>query len=242
MNEKPIILIIEDERDLVVTIGDRLTAEGYSCDAATTGPEGYEKALKGNYGLILLDIMLPGKNGFDICRDLRAQGIQTPVLMLTARTQTIDKVLGLKLGADDYLCKPFDMEELMARIEAILRRTDLSKEPAGPALGKEILQQKRGKEVYELFTVDFSQAIIERDGEKIPLSAQEYKVLVYLTQHPNEVVSRETLLNTVWGYETDTTTRTVDVHIAWLRKKIGDHDPFPRHIHTVRGLGYRFVP
>jgi DNA-binding response OmpR family regulator len=241
MQTKAKILLIEDEAGLVMTITDRLQTEGYLCEAITDGLSGFTKAKNNVYDCILLDIMLPEKNGFDVCRDLRACGCQTPILMLTARSQVIDKVLGLKLGADDYLCKPFNMEELLARIEALLRRRDRIIQ-SDEQKKEDFLQKQQGELVYEDFTVDFSTGYIEQNGEKIQLTAQEYKLLSYLTDHPDEIISRNTLLDVVWGYGTETSTRTVDVHIAWLRKKIGDTGILPRHIHTIRGLGYRFKP
>lgn len=233
------ILLVEDEPGLVLTISDRLTAEGYHCDSATDGNLGFEKAKTGSYDLLLLDVMLPGKSGFDLCRDLRAQRIDIPILMLTARSQIIDRVLGLKLGADDYLSKPFDMNELLARIEALLRRAQPVEVPLSPDSNGEF---QRGVETYAHFTVDFQKSTVESRGVVQSLSAQEYKLLAFLTRHPGELISRDTLLDAVWGYGTETTTRTVDVHIAWLRKKIGDSALAPHHIQTVRGLGYRFVP
>ncbi|WP_304224527.1 response regulator transcription factor [Gracilinema caldarium] len=239
MGKTSSILLVEDEPGLVLTISDRLTAEGYHCDTASDGTAGFEKAKNGSYDLIILDVMLPGKGGFDICRDLRALGYKLPILMLTARSQVIDRVLGLKLGADDYLCKPFDMNELLARIEALLRRAQPQEE--GP-IGGTPSERSRGTERYTHFTVDFQTGTVEHSGTIQSLSAQEYKLLAFLTRHPGQIISRDKLLDAVWGYGTETTTRTVDVHIAWLRKKIGDTEPAPYHIQTVRGLGYRFVP
>lgn len=232
------ILLVEDEPGLILTISDRLSSEGYHCDTATDGHSGFEKAKANHYDILLLDVMLPGKTGFDICRDVRALGIYTPILMLTARSQIIDRVLGLKLGADDYLCKPFDMNELLARIEALLRRGKLQTESAYTGSNSDA---QRGVETYSHFSVDFLKGTVQSGDEVQSLSAQEYKLLAFLTKHPGEIISRDTLLDMVWGYGTETTTRTVDVHIAWLRKKIGDTEPGPYHIQTVRGLGYRFV-
>ncbi|AEJ20133.1 response regulator transcription factor [Gracilinema caldarium] len=255
MNNRNRLLLIEDEPGLILTISDRLIAEGYSCDTAKDGCSGFSKAKTGFYDLIILDVMLPEKSGYDICRDLRALGLNTPILMLTARSQIIDRVLGLKLGADDYLCKPFDMNELLARIEALLRRSQNhlneivynqnQKGQADPdyiAGVRSNQDRPGGVETYTHFTVDFQKGTVESRGVIQNLSAQEYKLLAFLTRHPDEIISRDTLLDEVWGYETETTTRTVDVHIAWLRKKIGDTEPVPYHIQTVRGLGYRFVP
>lgn len=225
--------MVEDEAALVMTVGDRLEAEGYQIFSAPDGTAGFDQARNGSWDLILLDLMLPGKNGFDICRDLRAAGVATPVLMLTARSQVLDRVVGLKLGADDYLCKPFDMDELVARVEALLRR---GRGSAPPQAGS------RRREDYGDFLVDFSTGTVELDGQREELSAQEYKLLEYLTGRPGEIISRDELLDAAWGYGSETSTRTVDVHVAWIRRKIGDTGPAPRHIQTVRGLGYRFVP
>lgn len=239
MQEKTKILIIEDEEGLLLTLKDRLEAEGYACETQSNGNKGLEAALGGVYGLILLDIMLPGKDGFAICEALRAANNHTPIIMLTARGQVDDRVKGLKLGADDYLGKPFEWSELLARIEALLRRVNQEHQ-----LRKEEWQDaiKKGQVDYERFSVDFSSSTVLRNGESVPLSAQEFKLLAYLCEHPEIMHTRESLLNAVWSYGTKLTTRTVDVHIAWLRKKIGDSEPVPRHIKTVRGIGYRFLP
>ncbi|GAB1482209.1 response regulator transcription factor [Treponema sp.] len=249
MSDNKRILLIEDEAGLVMTIVDRLEAEGYHCESLSDGRAGFEMAKNGPFDLILLDLMLPHKDGFEICRDLRAFGIQTPILMLTARNQILDKVLGLKLGADDYLCKPFDMAELLARIEALIRRSKETKTqgefkevPATASIKEWADAIARGKRKYDRFSVDFSTGIIVQGTEEFNLSGQEFKLLAYLTEHPDQIISRDTLLDAVWGYGSETTTRTVDVHVAWLRKKIGDTDQIPRHILTVRGLGYRFLP
>lgn len=238
------ILVVEDEAALAMAVSDRLAAEGYACDVAEDGERGLAAAKAGGFDLVLLDVMLPGKSGYDVCRDLRAAGSSVPVLMLTARSQVIDRVLGLKLGADDYLCKPFDMAELTARVEALLRRAGAPAE--GPAAAAEEggweRAAERGTEDYGDFAVDFARALVLRDGRQEALSGQEFKLLSYLTARPGQVLSRERLLEAVWSYGSEVSTRTVDVHIAWLRKKIGDREPQPRHIKTARGLGYRFDP
>ncbi len=225
------ILIIEDEPGLLITISDRLVGEGYSMECAETGPEGFEMALKGSHDLIILDIMLPGKNGFDICRDLRSRNIHTPVLMLTARGEVIDRVLGLKLGADDYLIKPFEMIELVARIEALLRRNTGFRKGASEGEGFSFA------DVY----VDFRGAEVFKNGDKLELLAQEYRLLRYLIENRGKTVSREDLLSDVWDYNSAPTTRTVDVHIAWLRQKLEPNPKHPQYIITVHKLGYKFV-
>ena len=238
------ILLVEDEEGLVMTLGDRLRAEGYRFDAATDGGAGFAKAKQGGWDLLILDVMLPGKNGYDICRDLRAEGLRGPILMLTARGLVFDRVLGLKLGADDYLCKPFETSELLARIEALLRRPPLAggSVAAGQDGGDEADPSSRGRIDYEGFSIDFARGLVIRGEVEESLSAQEYKLLAWLSAHPGELFSREKLLQAVWGYGSPVSTRTVDVHVAWLRQKLGDSGPAPRHIVTIRGLGYRFNP
>lgn len=223
------ILLIEDEPGLVLTLTDRLTREGYDVEAAQDGLTGLDKAVAGSYDLVLLDVMLPGRSGFDVCRDLRQRGVDVPVLMLTARGQTIDKVVGLKLGADDYLTKPFEMMELLARLEARLRRA-----PAPAAANG---QGYRFGEI----AVDFRAAEVTRTGEPLDMSAREYQLLRYFIEHKGATVSRDELLNQVWGYQATPSTRTVDVHVAWLRQKIEPNPRHPQYLLTVHRLGYKFV-
>jgi len=225
------ILMIEDEPGLVVTVGDRLGAEGYVFETCGNGIDGERMARESKWDLILLDVMLPGKDGFAICKALRADKINTPILMLTARSQTSDKITGLKLGADDYLGKPFDMSELIARIEALLRRAEAASralDTYGRPQGDLVIDLKRGYIAY-------------KDNES-SLSAQEIKLLDYFYRHADTIISREELLNTVWGYDSDITTRTIDVHVARLRQKMGDVKDIPKYIHTIRGIGYKFTP
>jgi two-component system alkaline phosphatase synthesis response regulator PhoP len=224
----PRILLVEDEAGLVLTVSDRLQSEGYSVESRGDGESGLEAASSGSYDLIVLDVMLPRKSGFDVCRKLRQLEVATPVLMLTARGEVVDKVVGLQLGADDYLTKPFDMMELLARIEALLRRAPARREqPAG---------------VYRFggVAVDFKKSEVTRDGMAVPLSAREYQLLAYLIEHRGQTLSREQLLTEVWGYQTAVNTRTVDVHMAWLRQKLEENPKTPQHLLTLRGLGYRF--
>jgi two-component system alkaline phosphatase synthesis response regulator PhoP len=223
------ILLVEDEPGLVLTLSDRLTSEGYQIESARDGEAGLERASNEAFDAVILDVMLPRKNGFDVCRDLRQRGVNTPVLMLTARGQVVDKVVGLKLGADDYLTKPFEMIELLARVEALLRRA-----PAAPALQSENYQ-------FGSIKVDFRRAEVERDGEKIELSAKEFQLLRYFIEHREATLSRDELLNEVWGYDAMPTTRTVDVHVAWLRQKLEPNPRHPQYILTVHGMGYKFV-
>lgn len=222
------ILLIEDEAGLRLTLSDRLRSEGYEVETASDGERGFDKAVEGGFDLILLDVMLPGKNGFDVCRDLRQQNVSTPVLMLTARGQTIDKVLGLKIGADDYLTKPFETIELLARIEALLRRR-----PAAES-------ESRFAEFGDV-RMDFKSTEVRRNGDLIQLSAKEFQLLKYFSEHRGETLSRDLLLHEVWGYESTPSTRTVDVHVAWLRQKVEADPKNPVMIVTVHGMGYKFM-
>ena len=224
------VLLVEDERGLIITLTDRLQSEGFDVDVAVDGKVGFEKAAAGAYDLIILDVMLPKKNGYDVCRDLRQKGIGTPVLMLTAKGETIDKVLGLKLGADDYLTKPFEVIELLARIEALLRRA-----PA-QANGQSNTAIRFGE-----ITIDFKRAEVTRGSAPIDLSAMEFKLLQHLIENRGVVHSRDQLLDAVWGYDAMPSTRTVDVHIAWLRQKLESNPKHPHFIQTVHGMGYKFV-
>jgi two-component system alkaline phosphatase synthesis response regulator PhoP len=224
------ILLVEDEQGLIITLTDRLESEGFQVDVAVDGKTGFEKALAGGYDLVVLDVMLPKKNGYDVCRDLRQKGIGTPILMLTAKGETIDKVLGLKLGADDYLTKPFEVIELLARIEALLRRSPAQTNGhANDAV--------RFGDV----TIDFKRAEVTRGNAPIDLSAMEFKLLQHLIENRGVVHSRDQLLDAVWGYDAMPSTRTVDVHIAWLRQKLETNPKHPHFIQTVHGMGYKFV-
>jgi two-component system alkaline phosphatase synthesis response regulator PhoP len=226
------ILIVEDEAGLRLTLSDRLVAEGYSVQTADNGTDGYRLACDRSFDLIILDLMLPGKTGFDVCRDLRAKGFYQPVLMLTARGEVTDKVVGLKLGADDYLTKPFEMIELLARVEALLRRTQ-----------KVVPTGGYSDNIYRIddIEINLKRAEVWRNDELLDLSAQEFRLLQYLMLHSGETLSRQQLLDEVWGYETMPSTRTVDVHIAWLRQKIEQNPRHPSRILTVHKLGYKFI-
>ncbi len=224
------ILLVEDETGLILTLTDRLQSEGFEVVSAADGEKGLESASTENFDLIILDVMLPKKNGYDVCRDLRQKGIDTPVLMLTAKGETIDKVLGLKLGADDYLTKPFEVIELLARIEALLRRS--------PA------QAQNGKTRTFNFgdvAVDFRRAEVLKENKTVELSAMEFKLLQFLIENRGRVHSRNKLLDEVWGYDAMPSTRTVDVHIAWLRQKLETNPKHPQFIQTVHGFGYKFI-
>jgi two-component system, OmpR family, alkaline phosphatase synthesis response regulator PhoP len=220
------ILLVEDEEALRMTLSDRLRGEGYTVDFAADGDQGFDKATTLPFDLIILDIMLPHRNGFDLCRDIRQAGLATPILLLTARGQTAEKVVGLKLGADDYVTKPFDTLELMARIEALLRR-------APTRAGQELYQ-------FSSIRVDVRGTQVTRDGIAVNLSAREFQLLRYFIEHAGVTLSRDDILREVWGYEAGTFTRTVDVHIASLRQKLEKAPKKPALIVTVPGIGYKF--
>ena len=223
------ILLVEDEETLRLTLCDRLTAEGYAVTTAEEGNAALALATHGGFDLVVLDVMLPGKNGFDICRDLRQKGIPTPILMLTARREVVDKVVGLKLGADDYLTKPFDTMELLARIEALLRRAN---QPVSSASGSFIFGNIR---------VDFDKSEVFRNNEPLLLTPLDFKLLAFFIEHRGETLSRDRLLDEVWGYDATLYTRTVDVHVAGLRQKLEPKSDLPRYIVTVHRVGYKFV-
>lgn len=224
------VLIIEDKPALVIALRDRLTSEGYEVGTATDGVAGTELATRETFDLILLDVMLPEKSGLDVCRDLRQRKINTPIIMLTAKGQIFDKVLGLKIGADDYITKPFDMAELLARVEAQLRRGTIHSTSSADS------------ESYRFGSVmvDFRRAVVTRGGEKVELSAREFNLLCYLIRHRGTLLTRHQLLDDVWGRDVNVTTRTVDVHIAWLRQKLETNPRYPQYLLTVYGLGYKF--
>jgi len=217
------ILLIEDEPGLVLTITDGLRAEGFTVTSCEDGPSGLAAALAGENDAIVLDGMFPGMDGLQVLARLRAAGKRMPVLMLTARSQTADKVAGLRGGADDYLTKPFAMAELVARLEVMLRRTT---------------QELQFGDV----SLDLAAASVKRAERPVTLSAKEYQLLKYLVERPGEVVGREELLANVWGYGASISTRTVDVHMTWLRQKLETQASEPRFLVTVRGMGYRFTP
>jgi DNA-binding response OmpR family regulator len=227
MNER--ILLVEDEEALLMTLTDRLRSEGYSVEVARNGDEGVTHGTRDVFDLIILDIQLPKRNGFDVCRDIRQEGVITPILMLTARGQTVDKVVGLKIGADDYMTKPFEMMELSARIEALLRRA-----PIRPPEQENVLQ-------FGDLRIDLRGTEVSRDGRAIALSAREFQLLRYLAENRGKTVSRGELLKEVWGYSASTYTRTVDMHVASLRQKIEDDPKQPQWVVTVPGLGYKFA-
>ena len=229
MTVSPRVLLIEDEPGLRLTLSDRLMNDGYAVDTAADGEAGLSQASTGAYDLIVLDVMLPRMNGFDVCREVRQRGVRTPILMLTARGQVVDRVVGLKLGADDYLTKPFETIELMARLEALMRRR-----PAGAQAGGDTYR-------FGDVVVDFRRAEVTRGGETVDVSAREFKLLKHFIAHRGATLSRDELLSEVWGYDEMPLTRTVDVHVAGLRQKIESNSKVPEFIVTVHGLGYKFT-
>ena len=223
------ILIVEDEPALVVALRDRLRKEGYVVSAAKDGLSAFERATREKFDLIILDLMLPGQSGLEVCQKLRQSGSNVPILMLTARRQTADKVTGLKTGADDYLTKPFQMAELLARIESLLRRAVQAKASIGD------------HHQFGTVCVDIRRAEVSRDGRLVSLSAKEFQLLRYFVEHRGATLSRDELLHEVWGYGGVPSTRTVDVHVAWLRQKLEDDPKNPQWIVTAVGLGYKFA-
>lgn len=224
------ILVIEDEPQMRLGLRDNLELEGYEVETAVDGDEGLQKAAGFAPDLVILDVMLPKKNGFDVCRDLRARAITTPIVMLTARSAETDKVLGLELGADDYVTKPFSITELLARVRAVLRRTGTGvAKPAADAISIGDIE------------IDFKLHQARRGTVRIEFTAREFDLLRYFVQHTGQVVTREQILNEVWGYEEFPTTRTIDNFVAKLRQKIETSPHAPEHILTIHGSGYKFV-
>jgi two-component system alkaline phosphatase synthesis response regulator PhoP len=223
------ILLIEDEPGLVETIADLLTVEGFQVESASDGESGLARAAAGRFDVIVLDVMLPKKMGFDVCRELRQKGVDTAILMLTARSQVTDRVVGLKLGADDYLTKPFDPAELVARVEALLRR-----------VRKELRVPVRTFRFGDV-EIDFERAETHKGGQPVSMAAKELQLLRYLVDHRERVVPREEIMKKVWKYHSEVSSRTIDVHVAWLRQKLEDNPQRPQHIQTIRGKGYRFT-
>ena len=224
------ILVIEDEPQMLLGLRDNLELEGYEVETAADGEEGLQKAASFQPDLVILDVMLPRKNGFDVCRELRARSNSTPVVMLTARNQETDKVLGLELGADDYVTKPFSITELLARIRAVLRRAGNR-----PAVGTTDTCRIGDLEI------DFRLHQARRGKQRVEFTAREFELLRYFVAHVGQVVTREQILNEVWGYEEFPTTRTIDNFVAKLRQKIEKAPHAPEHILTIHGSGYKFV-
>lgn len=221
------ILVIDDEPEMLMGLEDNLRYEGYEVLTARNGQDGLTKALKELPNLIILDIMMPDLSGWDVCRELRKKGINIPVIMLTARGQEVDTVLGLELGADDYVRKPFSVRELSARVRAVLRR---------PGLRSEVTSYHFGS-----VRIDFKRCVTLKGKRQIQLTRKELEIMKYFIEHKGEALTRERLLDEIWGYERFPTTRTVDNHILKLRQKLEDDPENPRFILTVHGIGYKFV-
>jgi two-component system, OmpR family, alkaline phosphatase synthesis response regulator PhoP len=222
----PRVLLVEDEPAVARTVSDRLRAEGYEVQTAGDGEAALALVTSQPFDIMVLDLMLPKKDGLTVCRELRSRGLTLPVLMLTARSETVDKVVGLKLGADDYLTKPFESIELLARLEALLRRSSGATAPGIFRFGE--------------VQVDFRRAEATRGGEPLALSAMELKLLRCFVEHRGEVLSRDRLLDEVWGHDAEPFSRTVDVRVAALRAKVERNPAAPEFIVTVHRLGYRF--
>src|SRR5438445_2318479 len=223
------ILLVEDEKGIAVVVSDLLRGEGYDVESVAEGQAGLQRALEGNFHLLILDLMLPGLNGYEICKSVRDRGFEGAILMLTARGQVRDRVEGLQKGADDYLVKPFSPEELVARVQALLRR--VHKKGLTPVMSYQ----------FGNVTIDFVQLKALKDHKPISLTAKEWELLRFLINNRGQVLTREIILGKVWVEQKFITPRTVDVHIAWLRQKLEANPQSPSHIVTVRGEGYRFV-
>jgi two-component system alkaline phosphatase synthesis response regulator PhoP len=232
------ILIVEDDAAIKLGLHSALIDEGYEVHAASTGPNGFKIAEEHNPDLIILDVMLPGMSGYEICKKVRDNGIKSPIIMLTAKTEENDKVLGLELGADDYVTKPFSIRELMARVKANLRRhetADKNGNSGANGAGDELHRFVFGETV-----VDLRRHEVYKAGERQDVTNREFKLLEYFIQHPGEVLTRDRLLDEIWGYNVYPTTRTVDNHILRLRKHVEPNPDTPVFIKTVRGAGYLF--
>jgi DNA-binding response OmpR family regulator len=225
----PSILVVEDDDSIRMALEDDLTLEGYTVTGERDGLRALETARRGGFDLIVLDLMLPGLDGMEICRRLRADGDSTAILMLTARSQEVDKVLGLELGADDYVTKPFSPRELLARVRALLRR------------GRPVAERAPDHASFGGVDVDFKGYTVTKHGSPVDLTTREIELLRLLVTHPGEVLRRDAILSEVWGDGSDVFPRTIDSHVAHLRQKLEDDPANPRHILNVRGVGYKFV-
>jgi len=227
------ILLVEDDPDIANLLDLHLSDQGYEVDVVGDGDEGLDRALNGDYALVILDIMLPGMDGFDICRQIRAEKRSLPILMLTAKTEEVDKVLGLELGADDYITKPFSIREVLARVKAIFRRIEFDQEAAAPSSEQRI-------DLGDL-VVDPEKRKVTLDGETLDLTNKEFDLLLLFARNPGKAYSRQELLDEVWGYQYSGYSHTVNTHINRLRSKIEDDPSEPRYVKTVWGVGYRFA-
>jgi two-component system, OmpR family, alkaline phosphatase synthesis response regulator PhoP len=227
------VLIVEDDHDIAHLVQLHLTDLGCQCDLADDGEDGLEKALKNTYDLIILDLMLPNVDGMEICREVRSEKKYTPIMMLTSRSEELDRVLGLELGADDYLTKPFSVRELIARVKAIFRRVEAVKDDAGGAGKKQI----RFRDLF----VDSEKRKVTLRGEKVELTAKEFDLLLLFAKNPGKAYTRQSLLDSVWGYTFEGYDHTVNSHINRLRAKIEEDPSNPQYIQTVWGVGYKFA-
>jgi two-component system, OmpR family, alkaline phosphatase synthesis response regulator PhoP len=223
------ILLIEHEPALVQAITDALTRDGYEAESANSADSGLVAAAEKQFDLIVLDAMLPGRNGFEVLQELRRKGVDTPILMLTAQGQVLDREPGVKLGVDDYMMRPFEAAEMPARIGVMLRRSE---------------KERRGRTQRFQFgnvEVDFERGEVKKKGKAVNLASKEMELLKYLIENRDRVVLREELMTHVWDYASDASSRTIDTHVAWLRQKLEDNPQSPRYILTIRGQGYRFT-
>ncbi|MEQ9374893.1 MAG: response regulator transcription factor [Imperialibacter sp.] len=230
------ILIVEDELHMRMGLKDNLEFEGYAVELAEDGEKGLQKIQQASYDLIVLDAMMPKMSGFDVCRQTRKLGIKTPIIFLTAKGEEIDKVVGLEIGADDYMTKPFSLRELIARIKAILRRTD-GQGGSGATGNVDTIE----KATIGRLTIDFKHYLAHEESEQVKLSHKEFDILKFLLVNKNDIVSRYKLLEDVWGYEAQPTTRTVDNFILKLRQKVENNPNEPKIILTVHGIGYKMI-
>jgi DNA-binding response OmpR family regulator len=222
------IIIIEDDPAIRAGLKETFTNEGYTVTEADTGSLGFELAKNNNFDLIILDLILPGKDGIEICKDLRSDGVKTPIIMVTSRKEEIDKILGLEIGADDYVTKPFSIRELLARVKALIRRSTYE-----PGDIEEV--------EFSDFKINFKKQEMFKGNNPVRLSATEYRILHYFIDHEGEVISRDKFLDEVWGYDSYPTTRTVDNYMLSLRKKTEDDPANPKHLLTIYKVGYKFV-
>jgi two-component system alkaline phosphatase synthesis response regulator PhoP len=223
------ILFIEDEPALAVTVSDLLAMDGYHVEVAGSGQRGMERATAGGFDLLIVDLVAPDRSSYDVCREVRRRGIDAAILLLTAKSQASDLVVGLRLGADDYMSKPFDPPDLLARVEALVRRSRIQH-------GFVVKNYEFGD-----VAVDFERSETRKGGRPVPMASKEMQLLRYLVNNRARVVSREEILQKVWEYNSEVSSRTIDVHIAWLRQKLEDDPQSPKHIETIRGKGYRFT-
>ncbi len=224
------ILVVDDEQNMRTGLKDNLEFEGYDVETANDGEQGLKKILENNYNLIILDVMMPKKSGFDVCKEVRKTGITTPIILLTAKGEEIDKVVGLEIGADDYVTKPFSLRELLARVKAILRR------------GENLVMNEAAREVkIGKLEVNFNGYKATSKNKDVQMSHKEFEILHYLWKHRNSTVSRDDLLTEIWGYDENPATRTVDNFILKLRQKIEVDSNHPQIILTVHGIGYKLV-